>query len=143
VLYKIVIHFMEELRLEAETRTVLNDEDLDLLYFCCHRLIKFSGYSDEGAAVLMRKTATQSDQQLALDRLLTQKASGWQLPMYRNAYWTKIYDDGRWHCGHPPSDDSADSQDQSNESADASSEGVDTNPEDELLTSDADGGFRL
>ena len=55
--YCVGIHFMEEPRL-ARTRTHLDEEELrqaeergthldtqrlDLLYFCCHRLIEFSG----------------------------------------------------------------------------------------------------
>lgn len=95
VLYKIVIHFMDELR-QAETG--LNDEDLDLLYFCCHRLIEVSGYSDDRAQALISETGAQSDQAV-LDCLQTQKASGWQLPAFRNRYLVGFTGDAqRWPC---------------------------------------------
>jgi hypothetical protein len=84
VIWKIIIHFMKELR-QAETTTRLNDEHIDLPYFFCNRLIDYSKYSDDKAEALMQETVTQSDH-LALGYLQTQKASGWQLPACRFTY---------------------------------------------------------
>jgi ankyrin repeat protein len=82
--WKIIIHMMKELR-QAEAATRLSDEHLDLLYFYCHRLIEVSEYSNGKAEALLRERATQEDQ-LLLDCIQTQKASGWELPTSRNIY---------------------------------------------------------
>jgi ankyrin repeat protein len=94
-LYKIVIHFMEELR-STEVSRGLDGENLDLLYFYCHRMVEFSGYKDETAEALIKKSQTESDH-LALNHLQAQRASGWYLPMSRHTYRIDP-DDGEQRC---------------------------------------------
>ncbi|ERF71552.1 hypothetical protein EPUS_00541 [Endocarpon pusillum Z07020] len=92
VLSRVIVHFMEELRQEEDSR-ILSEEQLDKSRFLCHRLIEASIHNVKKAEERIRQDRLEGDE-IILGYLQKQRECGWQLPMYKANWFKEVDKDG-------------------------------------------------